>query len=165
MAHAVQKLCQRLTEEGERSHVFFCNLKEPQLVTEIYSEGTHWNALQVLTHFVATEIAFRILIQDILKGGKGAPENFDIDAYNEEKVVQFTSFRREQLLERYLDERNENVLLVSQLSEEDLNKQGRHPFLGITTIEEIVKLLYRHNQIHVRDIRRVLIESDPGALT
>jgi hypothetical protein len=160
MSLASEKLSQRLTEEGERSQVFFRNLSERQLETGIYSEGTHWKTRQVLAHFVATESAFRVLMQDILKGGEGSPEKFDINTFNEKKVAQLASANLEQLLDLYMKERHANVLLVSQMSDEDLRKQGRHPFLGITSIEDIVKLLYRHNQIHIRDIRRVFLESE-----
>jgi len=42
---------------------------------------------------------------------------------------------------------------VESLDEADLAKEGRHPFLGETTVEEMIKLVYRHNQIHYRDMR------------
>lgn len=46
--------------------------------------------------------------------------------------------------------------LVASFTEEDLQKQGRHPFLGLTTLAEMVKMVYRHNQIHLRDLRKSL---------
>jgi hypothetical protein len=42
------------------------------------------------------------------------------------------------------------------LQESDLELQGRHPFLGMTSIREMVKMLYLHNQIHYRDLKKVL---------
>ena len=42
------------------------------------------------------------------------------------------------------------VLLVS---DSDLEKIGRHPFLGQTTLREMIKMVYLHNQIHIRDIK------------
>jgi hypothetical protein len=32
--------------------------------------------------------------------------------------------------------------------------QGRHPFLGRAPLSEIIKIIYRHNQIHLREIRQ-----------
>jgi hypothetical protein len=40
------------------------------------------------------------------------------------------------------------------MQDPDLAKLGRHPFLGITSLEDIIKMVYRHNQIHMREIRR-----------
>jgi hypothetical protein len=37
-----------------------------------------------------------------------------------------------------------------------LEKTGRHPFLGVTTLREMIKMIYIHNQTHYRDLRRVL---------
>ena len=46
--------------------------------------------------------------------------------------------------------------VVAHMTPEDLPKVGRHPFLGAAPLEDIIKLLYRHNQIHQRDVRRLL---------
>jgi hypothetical protein len=44
---------------------------------------------------------------------------------------------------------------VAGLSEADLQKTGRHPFLGETSLAEMIKMVYRHNQIHYRDLRKL----------
>jgi hypothetical protein len=61
-----------------------------------------------------------------------------------------------ELIEQFRQERENCIALVHRLSQEDLQKSGRHPWLGVAPVEEIVKLLYRHNQIHLRDIRKAL---------
>jgi len=48
------------------------------------------------------------------------------------------------------------ITWVSSLSELDLIKKGRHPFFGWTILAEMIKMVYLHNQIHYRDIQRVL---------
>jgi len=50
---------------------------------------------------------------------------------------------------------------VQKMQESDLERKGRHPFLGITTLEEMLKLIYRHTMIHQRDIRRALEADRP----
>jgi hypothetical protein len=42
------------------------------------------------------------------------------------------------------------------LKDEELEIQGRHPFLGETVIREMVKMLYLHHQLHYRDMKRAL---------
>jgi hypothetical protein len=42
------------------------------------------------------------------------------------------------------------------LKDDELKIIGRHPFLEVTTIREMVKMLYLHNQIHYRDLKKVL---------
>jgi len=55
---------------------------------------------------------------------------------------------------KFQDVRAKMATWVETLNEEDLQKEGRHPFLGETTVEEMIKLVYRHNQIHYRDMRK-----------
>jgi len=54
--------------------------------------------------------------------------------------------------------RAQMVALVASMSTDDLARQGRHPFLGQATLSEMIKMVYRHNQIHYRDLRKVLGE-------
>ena len=80
----------------------------------------------------------------------------NIDAYNQRKVAQLEKASTEELLNSYKLARLKNVEIVSRLQPEDLQRTGRHPFLGVATLEDIIKLIYRHNQIHLRDVRKLL---------
>jgi len=151
-----ERLAARLLSEGEKTAAFFQDLTPEQWNTPIYETGSCWTIGQILSHFVSTEQAFADLIANILDNGPGAPENFDIDEYNERHVARLEGVQVNELLMQYLNNRGENVRLVQAMRPRDLQRQGRHPFLGIVSLEEIVKLLYRHNQIHLRDVRRAL---------
>lgn len=152
----VEHLCERLKAEGEKTAAYFQNLSGQQWECEVYGDGSRWSVRQLLAHFVATEAAFMRLINDIAAGGTGASEDFDIDAYNERKVASLNSAAPEELRQQFIRLRQETVRVVAGLQEGDLARTGRHPFLGIASLEDIVKLIYRHNQIHLRDLRRVL---------
>jgi hypothetical protein len=151
-----QSLADRLSEDGHKTSLFFENLSPEQWQTEVYTEGTHWTIRQVLAHFVSSEVSFNRLLENVLAGGSGTPEDFDLDAYNERKVAQLRDSTVDELLRQYDQARQSNVALVSGLSPEDLTRQGRHPFLGVAPLTDMIKLIYRHNQIHLRDVRRLL---------
>jgi len=110
----------------------------------------------VLAHFVASEAAHARLIRNVVSGGAGAPEDFNIDRFNESQLAPLRAVPLAELLRRFDDLRRQTVRLVASFTLEDLEKQGRQPFLGMTTVEEMIQLIYRHVQIHLRDIRRVL---------
>jgi hypothetical protein len=156
VAETPERLVERLRSEGQRTLEFFSSLSPEHWQVQLYSDGTQWKARQLLAHFVATEAAFRRLIENILAGGSGTPEDFDIDAFNERRVAELHEASIEELLEKFNASRHTTIALVAQMSEADLSRSGRHPFLGITTLEEITKLLYRHNQIHQRDAKRAI---------
>ena len=60
------------------------------------------------------------------------------------------------ILQRFMERRGETIQMILALSDSDLATEGRHPWLGVVPIEEMIKLMYRHNQIHQRDIRKTL---------
>ncbi len=62
----------------------------------------------------------------------------------------------EELLQRFIQERQALTERVRQMKPEDLLRMGRHPFLGVAPLGEIIKLVYRHNVIHQRDVRKLL---------
>jgi hypothetical protein len=156
MPDTPSSLAGRLMDEGLKTKGFFNNLTTEQWEIKVYSDGTQWNIHQILTHFVSSEVSFTELIKNVMQGGQGAPESFDIDVYNEKKVYQMRELSSTDLMERYMVARKLNVELVSGMSPDDLLKKGRHPFLGVASLADMIKLIYRHNQIHQRDIRKLL---------
>jgi hypothetical protein len=156
MADTPEFLVTRLIEEGEKVSRFFKGLAPHQWETQVYSDGNQWTVRQILAHFDVTETNIARLIRDILAGGSGAPEGFVIDAFNERTVAALQDLPADDLLVRFAAHRQKTVDLVSNLSGEDLIKTGRHPYLGITRLVDIIKLMYVHNQTHLRDIRRVI---------
>lgn len=156
MADTPAGLSERLRLEGERTLEYFRALETHQWQHTIYTEGTHWSVKDLLAHFVITEMGIYRLIAAILSGEPGSPEGFDLDAYNERKVASLVDTGPEELLSQFVQARSETVGLVAGLGPDDLTRTGRHPWLGIAPLEDIIKLMYRHTQIHQRDIRRSL---------
>jgi hypothetical protein len=151
-------LANRLREEGEKTLAFFRCFGADEWRTTIYTNGALWTLREVLAHNAEAEASMRKLIQHILGGGSGTPEDFDLNRYNQSHVARLEAATPGELLDQFAANRNANIEMVASLRQEDLDRPGRHPFLGMTTVAEIVKMLYRHNQIHAREIRRVIQE-------
>lgn len=152
----VDKLVNRLRDKGVDTIDFFTKLPENAWEQEIYSDGMTWSIRDVLAHFVSAEDAILRLVKNVTGGGEGVPEDFDLDAYNDRKVAELEHETRENLLENFDANRQHTIQYVGSLSDADLDKVGRHPWLGMTSVSEMLKLMYRHNQIHQRDIRKSL---------
>lgn len=151
-----EKLAERMLEEGEKTVAFFRPLTSQQIEQTLYTDGACWSVRQVLAHFVAAEISMTRLVEVILAGGPGTPEDFDLNRYNECKVAGMEGASLESLLEQFAAARQASAAMARGLSPEDLQKTGRHPFLGVAPVADILQLMYRHNQIHQRDIRKVM---------
>jgi hypothetical protein len=147
-------LSERLLSEGEKSIAFFLSLEPGHYEKVIYSEGSQWSVRQVLAHFVSAEHSLCRLVENIAAGGSGSPEDFDLDGYNERKVRELEDVSTADLVEVFRHNRQKTASIVAGLKPEDLQRQGRHPFLGLAPLSEIIKIIYRHNQIHIREIRQ-----------
>ncbi len=154
---SVSRLVERLRQEGEKTVAFFRALTPADFERVLYTDGAEWRVREVLAHITQAEDGFRRLIEGIVQGrNRGAPEDFDLDAYNRRKVGELRDLPIEALLQEFQARRERTLQMVAALSEEDLDKEGRHPFLGWARVEDMLKLLYRHIQIHQRDIRKLL---------
>ena len=152
----IPELAEKLKSEGEKFIAIFAGLTDEQWQTEVYTEGTAWTIRNVLSHFVTAERGLVKLFEQIRQGGAGSSEDFSIDRYNASMQARTRDSTPQELLEQYKSVRADSIAWTSSLSEADLEKQGRHPFLGTTTIREMIKMLYLHNQLHYRDIKRVI---------
>ncbi len=163
MGDSPARLAERLRVEGEKTLEYFASLPGQAWETLIYAEESTWKLHEILAHFVSAEIGMGKLIDQILAGGSGAAEDFDLDLFNRSQVMKRQAVPGDELIAQFSQQRAENIARVARLQPAELERQGRHPFLGVTTVEEIVKMIYRHNQIHQREIRQVLTGANFGS--
>ena len=157
------KLIERLTTEGERTRSFFSSVPEESWLEKIYSDGDEWTIQEILTHIVQAEDAIQRLILGILAGGEGTPNRFDLDAYNQRKVTESHGRSTSDLIDLFTERRGKTIKLVAGMSGSDLTRIGRHPFLEMAPVRDMIKLMYRHTQLHQRDIRRYLHRQTPDS--
>lgn len=152
----INELADKLKSEGEKFYSMFAGLSDEQWHAEVYTEGATWSIRNVLSHFVTSERGLVKLFERIRTTGKGASEDFSIDRYNATQQERTKDLPPRELLEQYKEVRSNSVAWVAGLKEEELEIEGRHPFLGMAKIRDMIKLLYVHNQNHYRDMKKIL---------
>ena len=130
MPETPERLAERLASESQKTLEFFRALSPEQWDCVVYPQGPVWTARHLLAHFVSAEQAITRLIEDIISGGAGAPEDFDIDGFNAGEVAELVKRTPEELLAEFEQSRRACVALVSKMQPADLSKIGRHPFLA-----------------------------------
>lgn len=150
-------LAAKLASEGERTREFFEALPEEAWRRLVYSDGAQWDARETLAHLIQAETSLRALFEQVTAGGEGAPADFDIERFNHEHTGQLAQLSRDELLQRYAEERITTVAFASGLTHAQLAMRGRHPAMGDSSIEDMLKMVYLHNSMHVRDIKRAVI--------
>jgi uncharacterized damage-inducible protein DinB len=147
---------ERLRKEGEKAVAYFSALTDEQWRTEVYTEGATWTIRNVLAHFVTSERGLLKLFKNIRAGGVGASDDFSIDRYNARQQEKTKNLSPAELLEQFEAVRAELAEWVSKLSQDDLVIEGRHPYLGQVQLSEMIKMIYLHNQLHFRDLRKLV---------
>jgi len=152
----LDELADKLRSEGEKFTAIFAGLTDTQWRSEVYTEGETWTLRNVLSHFVTSERGLVRLFEKIRLGDAGSPDDFSIDRYNTAQQQKTKDLSPQELLEQYKAIRADSIAWTLSLEEADLEKKGRHPFLGMTTLREMIKMLYIHNMTHYRDMKKVL---------
>lgn len=152
----LNELADKLQSEGEKFYAIFAGLTDEKWEAEVYTEGATWTIRNVLAHFVTSERGLVKLFERIRAGGEGSPDDFSIDRYNASQQEKTKELSPQDLLEQYKAVRSDTVAWILSLEESDLETQGRHPFIGMTNLREMIKMLYIHNMIHYRDMKKAL---------
>lgn len=146
----------RLRDEGDKLIATFESLTPDQWSSSIYSDGMQWTLKDLLAHLISAEREFLYYGRQIVAGGSGAPEGFDVNGFNNQAVTAMREHEIDRLLADLRAVRQQTIDLVAEFKDEDFVRSGRHPFFEQMTIEGMFRLIYRHNMMHMRDVRRVL---------
>jgi hypothetical protein len=110
----------------------------------------------LLAHFLSAEEGLRMVGQDIVSGGRGAPEGFDYNSFNAEEQERLAGVPAERLLTDLHAAREETIAWVEGLEDHDLDRMGFHPALGRIDLETLINAIYGHQLMHMRDAMAVL---------
>jgi hypothetical protein len=122
----------------------------------VYAEPYPWTARDLLAHFVSAEEWFLRLLQDVTAGGAGAPEGLDYNALNAQEQKRLADQSPQALLESLTAARQATLAWARALPESELDRTGRHPALGVITLEAMLTAIYGHQLLHMRDLQHAL---------
>jgi hypothetical protein len=152
----IDDIVARLEEGAEATAAFFVSLTPEQLAVQVYAEGAQWNVRQVLAHLVTIERSMQWLFRDILAGGEGSPQDFDLERFNRSQPARLDALSLDVLLALFAVTRAETVAIVEGMADGDLDREGRHAFLGVDRLERFVRWAYEHARLHEEDVREAL---------
>ena len=156
MSDAAHTLADKLTAEGERTLAFFRALPPDAWACRVYEDGPAWTARDVLEHLVVSEAELGRLFERVASDGDGAEPGFDIDRFNREHTGRLATLSLDALYDMCAGTRRRTADFARGLTDEQLARRGRHPALGEAALQEMLKLIYVHHAMHLRDIRRAM---------
>jgi DinB superfamily len=161
MTSRKDQILKRLAEEGAKAAEYLRGLPPAAWEQQVYTTGGLWRVREVLCHFVSTEVAVARYGRDILAGGLGAPDDLVIDEFNETQVGGMADREPAGLIVEFERQRAVTLNMVQGMGDADFDRVGRHPWFGRAPLEDMLRLIYRHTMIHLRDVRRALETGQP----
>lgn len=152
-------LSDKLKAEGEKVQAFFDGLGQEQWQSPVYAEGAVWTPRSILAHLVTAERGFLGLFENIRQGKGGVSEDFSVDRYNARQQEKTHDLLPADLLRQFTAVRAEMVAYVAGLNDADLSARGRHPAIGDSSLSDMIKVIYIHNNQHLRDVKKALLVS------
>ena len=149
-------IIEELETSAQETIAFYKSLSSQQLNTQVYRSEVSWNVRQVLAHFVTIEQSMQWLFNDILNGGPGSPEDFDVQRFNRSQPQKLDGLSLEQLIEKFEAVRLQTIQIVEGMTDSDLDRRGRHAFHGPGKLERFIRWAYEHARLHEDDMREAL---------
>ncbi|NIS81023.1 MAG: hypothetical protein GTO14_12630 [Anaerolineales bacterium] len=148
----VENLVKKLTRGISKSLEIFHSADPDLWDKPIYDDPEVWNLKDLAIHFIYSEEHLLSIAQDIASGGEGSPEGIDIDAFNNIEMEKQRHRSVDELLDILSDVRKASINWVRELDEHELNRMGRHPVLGTSSVETVINSIYAHQLLHMREI-------------
>jgi hypothetical protein len=146
-------ILQHLRESGRATADYFRALRPEEWETIVFSEGTRWRVREMMAHFSTIEASMHTLFEGILAGGPGTPEGFDLDRFNHSQTAKIAGLDPQELIARFEAVREGTIHTVEAMHDADLDRTGRHPFLGEGNLERFVRWAYGHTALHEAEVR------------
>jgi hypothetical protein len=149
----VQALVERLEKGRLRTQQVLGSLAPELWAQTVYEEPAVWQVRDLLAHFLSAEEKLLELARSVAAGEEGAPAGFDYDAFNAAEQERLKGRSAEALLPALDEARRATLAWLSTVSDDELDRVGRHPALGEVTVETMVTAIYGHQLLHMRDLQ------------
>ncbi|MFN8378457.1 MAG: DinB family protein [Anaerolineae bacterium] len=156
MIERTQFLKKRLaTDQAEMESVFA--QADDRWDTAVYADGAAWNVRQVAIHLAEAERGLFGQMKSIVETGAGTvPDDFDVDRYNKRSVEKKDVMTGPEAMAAQAANRADMMVWIDTLTDSDLEKMGRHPVIGIISIDMYIRVIARHQKDHTADVARAL---------
>jgi DinB superfamily len=119
-------------------------------------EGAEWKARDVLNHVTISEGGQLTVIQRVLAGQGGVPDDFDLNRYNRRSVQKQAERTVADMLAGLEHDHAQVLGALDAVSEADLDKTGRHARGDTLTVEQFFHRITEHRRQHAQELARNL---------
>lgn len=150
----VEALKDGLTRSAERVRAVVSRLDDETVVAA--TENPSWRVRDILAHLVASEPGIVANARGIIEGSGGVPADFRVHDWNARQVAKRAGLPRDELLAELDRNRRATLAFLDGVSEEALDRRGRHADLREMSVEGLLQTLMQHEQDHIAEVDRAL---------
>lgn len=122
----------------------------------VYGEGDGWTVRTIVGHLVDSERGMSIHIHKIRKGEETLPPGFDLEQWNGGIKDRMGAATPAELLAGLESTRARTLQGLGGLTESEWALTGRHPSLGVITVEQYYETIAGHERMHLAHIQKAL---------
>jgi uncharacterized damage-inducible protein DinB len=122
----------------------------------IQDEDQKWTVRQIVSHLFDAQRGMTGQISKISVGEEVIPPDFDLNRWNRRAVEKQADKTPQELVAGLEDGRTALKQVLNGLTDEQLDKRGRHSSLQIMSVEEIIRQIATHEADHARIIAEKL---------
>ncbi|MFA9491398.1 MAG: DinB family protein [Anaerolineales bacterium] len=148
----IEKLMARLERGLNKSNEILDAIDYDGWQEPVDGETDGWTVMDLVVHFIVSEEHLLMIAKDIAVGGEGVSEDIDIDAFNEDQLARQPDRTPDELQALLGDVRETTIAWVTEQDDETLDRVGRHPTLGESSVETIIFSIYAHQLLHMREL-------------
>ena len=148
----MEKMIARLERGLHKTNEILDALDHDGWQEPVEGESDGWTVMDLVVHFIVSEEHLLMIAKDIAAGGEGAPEDIDIDAFNKDQIGHQPDRTPDELQVLLGDVRETTIAWVAVQDDETLDRVGRHPTLGDSSVETIIFSIYAHQLLHMREL-------------
>lgn len=112
-----------------------------------------WSARDILTHLSISEAGNIVRMKRVLAGTGQLPADWDLNRYNNRAVEKRRGADVGDLIAALVQSRQELLVFLDNLSDDQLDVRGSHGSGRELTIAEMFGMVANHERNHARDIR------------
>lgn len=147
----VSEIVARLEKGMLKTQEKFGSLSAEGWRAPVYDGPPPWTVRDLATHFYSAEVHLLLMARDVAAGGPGVGEGFDYDGFNGKEQLRLAGMAPQAVLASLTQARVETIEFARALSEEQLDLVGRHPALGMVSLEVMLIAIYGHQLMHMRE--------------
>ncbi len=124
--------------------------------TPVQAEDRHWTTKQMMLHLATSETGQIATGKAIAAGQPTVPEDFDLNRYNNRQVEKNKDKQLPEILFGLAESRQKLLAFLDEVTEEDLDKRGRHARGDVLSLEQLFYRVGEHEAEHAAIIQKAL---------